>query len=368
MPQLTELSIRNLKPPPLHQKIYFDKTLPGFGVRVTKSGVKTFVLLQGKKRQKIPIGRYPIISLAEARAKAKVILAEKTLGHYQQKTITFADARDLFISHSEKNNRASTAKEYKRLLHRLSFFTLQIRPLDISKELATIKYPSERNHVLTALKAMLTFAVNQGYLNANPALSMPLPSKRTPRARTLSKDELKRLLKAIAASPLPFHRIILLCLLLGQRRGEIAHLRAEYIDRVQQTITLPPTLTKNGKEHTIPYGSVTVQIIDQLPTEGYLFPAAKGINVFNSWGKSKSALDEETGLKGYVIHDLRRTFASLHAELATPLHVIERLLNHTGHSFAGIVSTYNRFTYFPEMSTAVTAYENFIFTIINTPS
>lgn len=116
---LTELSIKALPLPLKGQKYYPDKALSGFGIRVSQGGTKTFVLLHGIRKQKILIGRHGIVSLAEARTKAKAILAEKTLGQYQQKTIPFTKMRDLFIGHSEKKNRPSTAAEYKRLLNRL---------------------------------------------------------------------------------------------------------------------------------------------------------------------------------------------------------------------------------------------------------
>ena len=51
-------------------------------------------------------------------------------------------------------------------------------------------------------------------------------------------------------------------------------------------------------------------------------------------------------------HDLRRTFASGLARLGVSLAVIEKLLNHTGGSFAGVVGIYQRYSFGSEMRAA----------------
>jgi len=365
---LTELAIKALPLPKHGQKYYPDGALSGFGVRVSQGGTKTFVLLHGIRKQKILIGRHGTITLSKARAKARAILAEKTLGQYQAKTISFAKMRELFIANAKKKNRLTTAYEYERLLNRLQFDNLQMRPLDISRELKRFKSLSEQNHLLTALKAMLTFSVNEGYLNINPALSMPLPSKRTPRARILSTKELRGVWKAPKHVETRIFRIMVLCLLTGQRRGEIAHLRGEDIDYEQRIITIPADRAKNHLANSIPYGDFTASVLEELPTTGYLFPATRGKGIFNAWGKEKTLIDKHTGVTNWTLHDLRRTFATMHAEIGTPIHIIERLLNHSSGTFAGVTGTYNRFAYFPDMKAAALNYENHVRALLKASS
>ena len=79
------------------QKIYTDDTLRGFGCRVSQGGTRTFVLQHGANRQLVSIGRYPIITLSEARTQAKRILAEKVLGRHQPETVRYEDALHLFM-------------------------------------------------------------------------------------------------------------------------------------------------------------------------------------------------------------------------------------------------------------------------------
>src|ERR1700687_3727182 len=116
--QLTDLTVRHLKTE-AKQRSFFDDTVQGFGVRVSPGGTKTFVLVYGPARERISIGRYGVISLADARAEAKRILAERTLGARRPKHVRFDVALTEFCEgHCDRKNRAGTAYETKRLLNK----------------------------------------------------------------------------------------------------------------------------------------------------------------------------------------------------------------------------------------------------------
>ena len=101
---LTDLALRRLKPPAA-QVCYWDKALPNFGIRVSPGGAMTWTLLLGSNRQRITIGRYPTISLAQARIEAKRIMAEHTLGRRTPQTVSFQDALATYVSTHLINNR-----------------------------------------------------------------------------------------------------------------------------------------------------------------------------------------------------------------------------------------------------------------------
>jgi hypothetical protein len=63
---LTELTVRALKPPERGQKDYADDAIPGLAVRVSQGGTKAFTLTYGSPRKRLTLGRFPIISLAQA--------------------------------------------------------------------------------------------------------------------------------------------------------------------------------------------------------------------------------------------------------------------------------------------------------------
>ena len=196
MPTLTEITLKNLKAPERGQKTYSDDSLTGFGVRVSQGGTKTFTLVYGVNRQRLSIGRYPVISLAHARAEAKRLLAEFTLGHTRPQTIAWDDGVALFLDHCKEKNRPRTVRDYRRLLRRHFTFgrkkLAEITTDDILRHLDRIKdAPAERNHALVAVKIFLQWARQppRSFMAHNPCEGM-VPTKRPSRKRVLSDSEL----------------------------------------------------------------------------------------------------------------------------------------------------------------------------------
>src|SRR6266852_5525504 len=116
--RLSDLTIKKLKVPESGQVAYTDDSLPGFSLRISHGGTKTFVLVHGRLRSRTTIGRYPIVPLAQARQKAKEILAEKTLGKGRPRNISFEQAKATFVKECEQHNKARTVNDYTRLLAR----------------------------------------------------------------------------------------------------------------------------------------------------------------------------------------------------------------------------------------------------------
>ena len=151
---LTDAQVKRLKSPEKGQRTYFDDALPGFGVRVSQGGTKTFIVLCGRERKRKSIGRYPAMSLAEARARAKGIQSSYSL---EQPTnpfvpkLTYDQARDAFLDDSQRRNRTRTYDEYHRLLHRHFKFKGDLKEVDRHKIVRVIdrlkNTPSEQKHV-----------------------------------------------------------------------------------------------------------------------------------------------------------------------------------------------------------------------------
>jgi integrase len=76
---------------------------------------------------------------------------------------------------------------------------------------------------------------------------------------------------------------------------------------------------------------------------------------------SKITLDE-CGVKNFTHHDLRRTYSTTMASslVGAPIHVLEKLLNHSSGTLRGVASIYNRYSYWEEMRVAVQAYETWL--------
>jgi integrase len=178
------------------------------------------------------------------------------------------------------------------------------------------------------------------------------------RDRTLSRDELQKVLFRALKQPSIFSRIVRMCIYTGQRRGEVAQMRREWF--AEDTCTIPAHISKNGRAHTFPITTLTRQVLAELPEQGALFPSRTEATCFSGWSKAKKAFDKDIGVDPYTLHDLRRTFASLLAELRTPPHVVEKLLNHVSGTISGVSAVYNRYTYAAEMKEALERYDSFL--------
>jgi Arm DNA-binding domain len=111
----TDVGLRSLTAPPKGQISYWDEKLPSFGCRISQGGTKTFVL--NRKNSFFTIGRFPTISLSQARTEAKRLLAEFTLGKVRPQSITYSEAVKLFLDEKTRARRGSTVSAYKGLLN-----------------------------------------------------------------------------------------------------------------------------------------------------------------------------------------------------------------------------------------------------------
>lgn len=376
MPQikLSNVMIRNLPLPEKGQVTHWDVGLPGFGVRVSQGGTKTFIVIHGPMRKRFTIGRYGPITLKQARDEAKKLQAGLTLGMVEKTTSpTFNEAKALFLEACRAKNRPRTVYDYDRHLKRHFPFgktrLADICRTDIQRRLSGLKdTPSERHHAYVTAKVFFNWAVQEEMISTNPMGAMKNPSKLTSRERFLSEEELKAVFLMAQSHPWPFGSIMQLLILTGQRRGEIGSLRWSWINEDDQTITLPAKFTKNRQSHRFPYGAQVALLFKKLPRTGnYVFSARteKGTH-FNGWGKCKERFDKELeGVEHYTLHDLRRTFSSNLAMLGTPIHVTEKLLNHKSGAISGVAAVYNRHSYMDEMRQAIQAHEKYLNVLVD---
>ncbi|WP_247877996.1 tyrosine-type recombinase/integrase [Azospirillum sp. TSO22-1] len=61
-------------------------------------------------------------------------------------------------------------------------------------------------------------------------------------------------------------------------------------------------------------------------------------------------------LPDWRFHDLRRTAATMMAELGVPLHVVDKILNHSQGTIKGVAAIYNRHQYLEERKQALAAW------------
>ncbi len=369
---LTDMTVRTLKPDRVRpQTTYWDKSLRAFGCRITKSGTKSWVVMVGRNRRLITLARYPETSLKDARVLAHNALSEPAKPI--EKATPFEDAVSLFVAAAKAKTRPRTYTGYERYLHRFfvpKFRRSPIREVETHQVMdiidALIDVPIERLHVFNTVRTFFRFCVQRRLITTSPLQGIAAPGRFHKRTRVLNLDELRAVWRAACEDPTPFGPIVRLCILTGQRRGEIGQLRREWFNEKERVLVLPAGVCKNKVQHTLPYGQMVQDVLDTLPShDGYLFPGRKyhkkktndDSRSFGGWARGKYNLDGRCPLAPWALHDLRRTFATTHAQIGTPIHVTERLLNHVSGTLGGIVSIYQQHSWFPQMQAAVEAYE-----------
>jgi integrase len=363
---LTDLAVSRLKTP----GTYYDDVTPAFGIRVGKNS-KAWFVIRGPQRLRTTIGRYPAITLSEARKEAKTLLSESIK---KQARITFSAAYELFKVAIEPR-KPRTQKDYKRLIERHFLPTLKNKKLtDLTYEDVTecVKgvAPGEASHALAVAHIFLRWCVRppRRYMPHNPLEGIYIaPPKR--RKRVLKPEEIPKVWFAAEKQGYPHGTVVQLLMLTGQRRSEIANLRRPWINEKERTITLPDWLTKNSKEHCFPYGDRVAFILESIPllnSTDLLFPSrVSDERPFSGWGKYKQELDELTeGVEHYRLHDLRRTYRTIHGQLGTAPEIAERLINHAAAVTTEVEAIYDQWHYLPQMRTAVATYESHLTALV----
>lgn len=359
---LSDAGVRALKSPAAGQATYWDTHSP-VGVRVSQGGAKTFIVMIGSGQRRT-IGRYPIITLSDARSEAKRILAEKTLGVSKKpSSMTFDAAKDLFLEENYKDKRFRTKREAKRLLEK-HFAKLSNMPLanltdqDISRELDKLsKTPSEQLHAFRVCRTFLRWCTRppRRYIPHSPLEGYEAPSKDKKGTRILTDDELKNVWQAAEGQ---FGNMIRLLILWGVRRGELARSKRTWIEG--ETLTIPGEFTKNGRDHAIPLLPLAKSILEAQPEiNRYLFPGRKKESHFHdgSWGKPKRSLDKKSGVTRWQIKDLRRTFRSNMPRLGISRDIAELLVNHVSETRNELDEIYDRYDYLDEKRDALRRWE-----------
>ena len=373
---LTDIAVRNLKPSVGRQVDVYDSKIRGLAVRVSPMGTKAFVIWYriGSKARRLTLGRFPTMTLAEARKRAQEALlqvadgkdpaAEKQRARSEYDGKLFSTLVDEFIETYAKRKTRGW-HETDRLLRRefVSFWASwpvqTISRQDVAKVLnAIVKRgsPSVANHALAALRKMFNWAIEYGHLDRSPCFGIKAPTKLKSRDRVLTVEELVCIWQAAEKMGYPYGRIIQLLILTAQRRNEVTGMRWVELDLAKATWTIPAERTKPGRTHELPLSESAVKLLQGLPKthEVFVFPAARGKdNTVSGFSKRKRQLDELAEFGTWRLHDLRRTVASRLAQLRVPPHIIEKILNHTTGTLGGVAGIYNRFGYLDEMREAM---------------
>ena len=371
--KLTKSVIDDL-PTPAKEVVYWDTACPGFGVKVTPTGRKVFVVLYrtggaGSRLQKYTIGPYGRVTLHQARVSAQKVFAARLEGRdlaaekrAARKRMTVDRVEDLleaYIAQHVSQNRSArgTSQMLRRELASWSSRSIhEICKRDVIEVIAAVEQRGASvaaNKTLKAIKTFLRWCVGRAVLDHSPAEGIPLPTKEVPRDRVLTDDELARVVIAARNIGGPYGGIVELLALTGQRREEAARCVWEEIDFHSRTWTLPNLRTKNAKPHVVHLSDQAIAVLSQAKRQGKLVFSVAGTHWFQDFSNAKRELDALSGVNGWRLHDLRRTCVSGMAGLGVAPHVADKILNHQSGSISGVAAVYQRHQFLAERKEAL---------------
>jgi integrase len=352
---LTHRTIETLRPAEAPYRVT-DQRCKGLAVRVAPSGVKTWDLafrVRGTgKMRRLSLGRTTDVSLEQARERANeltsaarggrdLIAEEEDARGAAASRITVEKLIDLYLRRRVVG-RLRTAKSIESRLRRtlapiLERYATDIWRRDIRAILDLIadrgqgREAEKRRQVCTA---MFRWALSQDIVEADPTAGLTPYDRGAPRDRVLTLEEIELVWKWLDTDALSLEAadILKLELLLGARCGEISGLRAEEIDRQKWIWTLPAARSKNGRQRVTPIVGLAREMLEQRLSEvdkGPLFLLDKGV-VVSSAHIGHYLLTRRTTLPIAVFtsHDLRRTFATMLAEMGIGLDLVAAIVGH----------------------------------------
>jgi integrase len=359
-----------------------DAYLRGLYFIVQPTGARTWAVRYrfGGRSRKYTIGPYPAVDLVAARKLGAAALRTVAEGRdpFEAKRQLIASQGDSVAAvvaqfverHCKRRYRPRPLREAQRYVNKYVVVRWGNRPVnqitrrDVRDMLESVveNAPVVANRLHSLIRKFFGWCVEHDILPTSPVSGLrPLAVERA-RDRVLDDRELASVWRAAEKMGGLFGAVVHLLILTGARKSEVAGMRWDELDLGAALWTIPGIRTKNNRLLELPMSRQVVSIVEGLPrvtSSPFVFSAnAKG--PINNWSFSKGLIDEASGVSDWVLHDLRRTCASGLARLGVSLPVIEKILNHAGGSFAGVVSIYQRHDYANEKRRALQEWANHV--------
>ena len=305
----------------------WDDRLPGFGVRVSKGGSRSYVIryrtAAGTERL-LTIGKVEVLHPDEAREMARDKFKAVSQGidpkaerDKLRDAPTVEDLGKRFLSEHANKKRASTSTNYElafRLHINPALGKLKVRDVsdeDVEKMHREMgETPIAANRAVAALSKAFSLAERWKWRDrgTNPCEFVEDYPEEA-RQRILDAEEIARLWEALQRSTSPSAPLFKLLLLTGCRTGEWRLALWSWIDLTAGTLSLPDRASKTG-QRVVSLAPEVVTLLRALPaTSVYVLPGRTG-GPMSGHQKAWRAVRKAAGLSDLRIHDLRHTFGS----------------------------------------------------------
>jgi integrase len=368
--RIVQQTIRQLLTPEHGHRIEWDSEIPGFGLRVTATGAKSFILdyrIHGRQRR-YTFGQWPEMTATAARTEALEIRARIKQGHdpmeersQSRQEPTLAHLATAYIEDAKSRKRPSSLRDDRRMIDKLISPRLGNRRLkaigesDVAALHDALKAtPYQANRTVALLSSIFNLGIRKKWTTENPARGI-LKFPEAKRERWLSVEELQRFREALDGyADQSAANALRLLMLTGSREGEVLKAEWDQFDLARGVWTKPSHNTKQKKVEHIPLNPPALALLKAMMPQNATGPLFPGIEkgearttearttLRRPWIQACKAagLAEPITRKGKKrtitryrptlrIHDLRHNFASHLASNGVSLQIVGKLLGHT---------------------------------------
>lgn len=379
---LTDTLVRSAGGPASGRTDITDDRCEGLVLRITAAGVKSWCFRfrdpRSGKDARLTIGRYPDVSLSQARARVTELRREVAGGSnpverkYREReeaqTKTFAALAERYLQeHARRFKRSAAADERNLRLHVLPkwanrrFDEIQRRDvITLCEGMVAAGTVTNANRVQALISSVFSFAVDADLIGTNPCSRLRKRGVENIGRRILTDGELRLFWHGIIHKPVsrPVGLALRIALLTAARVSEIAEAeRREFQnldDPKHAAWLLPAERSKNGRAHFVPLSGLALEtVVEALgladQTSPYLFPSPSvegapitghalsvGMARFGKYLKGDGEVIRGWQADSPSPHDLRRTVATRLASLGVPAEDVSAVLNHAKRDVTGI--------------------------------
>lgn len=385
---LNDRQIRNLKP---REKDYKQYDEHGLYLHVLKGGGKVFrydFSMDGK-RKTLTIGKYPAVSLSEARLKAEQARAmiangiDPAVAKQEEKAMRKAEKLNQFECVArdwhEKNNGKWKPNHAKRIMRYFEqdifpiIGEMPIKDLRVTHIKGLLDNLAKRGIYETVEKirqwigAVFDYAVLLELVTGNPTTALRgylVNNKPVNHMPALPKEELTEFYyRLLLADTSQANRIcVMLIMLCFARNNEIRGGRWEEIDFNTALWRIPAERMKRPRQHIIPLSDWAIELLNELKAltghTPYLFPSRTKTDGYISENTANKIINN-MGYKGMATpHGFRSLASSVLNEQGFNPDAIERQLAHVEDN--KIRAAYNRTDYLEERKKFMQWYSDYL--------
>ena len=327
------------------QAEYFDELTPGLALRVGRAGTKTWVVryrANGRHRR-LTLGRYPRLSLADARDAARDKLAAADSGEdpaaeraaRRSDATTFRALADEVLEAKAGETREATQRERRRIVDTELLPAWGGRPaasirrrdvVQLVEAIAKRGAPVMANRTLALIKVIFNEGIDREFpgVEANPAARLK-PTDEDGRDRYLTRDEIKVVWDALAWEAPVTRTLFRFTLLTAARVGSVCAMRWADIDEAD-VWHIPAAAFKGKRPHLVPLSAEALAVLEELrPLTGgmeHVFPGRSDGRVphITSTNKALQRIRRRTKLPTWTVHDFRTTFRTHATRAEKPDH------------------------------------------------